>query len=184
MDIIDRCLSLEPVSYLVPAVAVLRFIWLSVQQAQASKQQLQTLAQIIAQLLWTLNQEYSAGRLREDQTSTPLDDLHRSVSSIVPFRPSSIPLFYRLLENASAFVEKAASSAFLKLLFTKDQRISRIDGYYNRIGDLFDSFQVGCDVLDAASFIDAAGGNRYQEWWTSVSGRRGIMKHERWISRR
>ena len=86
MDIIDRCLSLEPVSYLVPAVAVLRFIWLSVQQAQANKQQLQTLAQMIAQLLWTLNGEYSAGRLREGQTLTPLADLRRSVSSMMLFR--------------------------------------------------------------------------------------------------
>ena len=183
MDIINRCLSLAPVLHLVPAFAVLRFIWLSVQQAQAGKQQLQTLAQTIAQLLWTLNQEYSAGRLREGQTSTPLDDLHRFVSFMVPFRSSSIPLFYRLLENISAFIEKAASSTFLRLLFTKDRRISRIEGYYNRVGGLIDLFQVGCDVFETASFIDAAGGNRYQEWWTSVSGRRGMMKHERWISR-
>ena len=74
MDIIDPCLSLEPVSYLVPAVAMLRFIWLSVQQVQASKQQLQTLAQIITQLLWTLNGEYTAGQLQEGQTSTSLTD--------------------------------------------------------------------------------------------------------------
>ena len=86
MDIIDQCLSLEPVSYLVPAFAVLRFIWLSVQQAQATEQQLQTLVQTIAQLLWTLNQEYSAGRLREGQTSTPLADLHKSVLSMMLFR--------------------------------------------------------------------------------------------------
>ena len=82
----DRCLSLEPVSYLVPAVAVLKFIGLSVQQVQASKQQLQTLTQMIAQLLWTLNGEYSAGRLREGQTLTPLADLRRSVSSMMLFR--------------------------------------------------------------------------------------------------
>ena len=184
MDIIDRCLSLAPAPHLVPAFSVLRFIWLSVQQVQASKQQLQTLAQTIAQLLWTLNGEYSAGRLREGRTSTPLVDLRRSVSSIVLFRPSSIPLFYRLLDNVSTFVEKAASSTFLKLLFTKDRRISRIEGYYNRIGDLIDSFQVGCDVFETASFINAAGGNRYQELWTSMGCRRGMMKHERWISRR
>jgi hypothetical protein len=59
--------------------------------------------------------------------------------------------------SVSSFVEKAASSAFLKLLFTKDQRISRIEGYYNRIGDLMDSFQVCCNVFETASFINAAG---------------------------
>ena len=184
MDIIDRCLSLAPVPYLVSAFAVLRFIWLSVQQAQASKQQLQTLAQIIARLLWMLNREYRAGRLREGQTSTPLADLRRSVSSMVLFRPSSIPLCYRLLDSISSFVEKAASSTFLKLLFTKDRRVSRIEGYYNRIGDLIDSFQVGCDVFETASFIDAVGGNRYQELWTSVGGRRGMTKHGQRISGR
>jgi hypothetical protein len=87
MDIVDQCLSLTPVPHLVPAFAVLRFIWSSVQQAQASQQQLQTLAQTIAQLLWTLNREYSAGRLREGQTSTPLADLRRSVSCMLLFRP-------------------------------------------------------------------------------------------------
>ena len=183
MNIIDRCFSLAPVPCLVPAFAVLRFIWLLVQQAQASKQQLQTLAQTIAQLLWTLNQEYSAGRLREGQTSTPLADLRRSVSSVVLFRPLSIPLLYRLLDNISTFVEKAASSTFLKLLFTKDRRISRIEGYHNRIEDLIDPFQVGCDVSETASFIDATGSNRYQELWTSVGGRRGMTRQERWISR-
>jgi hypothetical protein len=84
MDIIHQCLSLAPVPYLVPAFDVLRFIWTCVEQAQASKQQLHALAQTIAQLLSTLNQEYCAGRLVRARTSTPVADLDKFVMYTVP----------------------------------------------------------------------------------------------------
>ena len=61
------------------------------------------------------------------------------------------------MDNISAFFEKAVSSTFLKLLFTKDVQISWINGYYIRIGNLIDSFQVGGDVFKTASFINADG---------------------------
>jgi hypothetical protein len=76
MDIIHQCLSVVPVPYLAPAFAALRFIWSSVEQARASRQQLQALAQSIAQLLQTLHDQYRAGRLLESTTSRPLVDLH------------------------------------------------------------------------------------------------------------
>jgi hypothetical protein len=79
MDIIHQCLSLAPVPYLAPVFAVLRFIWLSVEQAQASKRQLQALAQTIAQLLWTLDKEYSAGRLVQSLMLTHITNLGRFV---------------------------------------------------------------------------------------------------------
>ena len=79
MDIIHQCLSLAPVPYLLPAFSVLRFIWSSIQQVQASKWQLEALAQSIAQLLETLNEEYRAGRLLQAKTSTPLKNLRRYV---------------------------------------------------------------------------------------------------------
>ena len=50
-------------------------------------------------------------------------------------------LSYRLLEEISTFVEKDASCVFLKLLFTKDQRIAKIDGYHTRITTLVTVFQ-------------------------------------------
>jgi hypothetical protein len=75
MDIIQQCLSLAPVPYLAPAFSVFRFICSTVEQAQASKQQLQALSQTIAQLLSTLNTEYRAGRLLQTKTSTPVADL-------------------------------------------------------------------------------------------------------------
>jgi len=85
MDIIYQCLSLAPVPYLAPAFSVLRFIYSSVEQAQASKQQLQALSQTIAQLLWTLNKEYRSERLLYAKTSTAIDDLGRFVISTVPY---------------------------------------------------------------------------------------------------
>jgi hypothetical protein len=79
MDIIHQCLSLAPVPYLSPAFSVLRFIWSSIQQVQASQRQLEVLAQSIAQLLETLNEEYRAGRLLQAKTSSPLKNLRRYV---------------------------------------------------------------------------------------------------------
>jgi Flp pilus assembly protein TadG len=68
-----------PSTLLAPVFAVLMFIWLSVEQAQASKRQLQALAQTIAQLLWTLDKEYSAGRLVQSLTLTHITNLGRFV---------------------------------------------------------------------------------------------------------
>ena len=79
MDIIHYCLSLAPLPYLAPAFSTLRFIWSSVQQAQASKCQLEALTQSIAQLLKTLDTEYRSRRLLHATTSRPLDDLCRFV---------------------------------------------------------------------------------------------------------
>ena len=84
MDIVQQCLSLNPVPYLAPAFAAFKVIWPSVQQAQASKQQLDVLAQSIAQLLITLNGEYRAGRLVPAKTSAAFDDLCRFVKSATP----------------------------------------------------------------------------------------------------
>src|SRR5882762_8792548 len=75
MDIIYQCLSVVPVPYLAPAFAAFRFIWSSVEQAQASKQQLKALTQSVAQLLQTLHDQYRTGRLLETKTSKPLADL-------------------------------------------------------------------------------------------------------------
>jgi hypothetical protein len=142
MGIIEQCLSLVPVPYLSPAFRLLHIIWLSVQQAQASKRQLETLAQSIAQILDTLNEQYHTGRLLQVKTSTSLSKLHECVKFTLP----QILLTYqgashRLLGEISASIKKDASCMFLKLLFTKDQRIARIEGYHRRIATLVTSFQ-------------------------------------------
>ena len=84
MDIVQQCLSLNPVPYLAPAFAAFKVIWPSVQQAQASKQQLDVLALSIAQLLIALNDEYRTGRLVPAKTSAAFDDLCRFVKSATP----------------------------------------------------------------------------------------------------
>jgi Trp operon repressor len=47
----------------------------------------------------------------------------------------------RLLDEISAFVQQEASRAFLKLLFTKDERIARIEEYHQRISTTVTTFQ-------------------------------------------
>jgi hypothetical protein len=144
MDIIHQCLSLAPVPYLAPAFSLLRIIWSSVEQAQASKRQLEALAQSIAQLLQTLDGQYRAWQPLQVQTSEPLADLCGFVIFTLPCQDlgTERSLFYRLLEEISTFIEKEASCVFLKLLFTKDQRIAKIDEYHRRIATSVTSFQV------------------------------------------
>ena len=57
----------------------------------------------------------------------------------------------RLLEEISTFVRKEASRGFLNLLFTKDQRIARVERYYRRIGVSIESFQVSRHSFDTIS---------------------------------
>jgi len=83
MDVIHVCLNLAPVPYLGPAFSTFKFIWSQIAQVQASNQQLEVLAQSLAQLLKTLNAEYRAGRLLKARTSTPLADLRRCVKSMM-----------------------------------------------------------------------------------------------------
>ena len=150
MDLIGHCLSLAPVPYLGAAFEVLRFIWISIEQAQASKGQLKALAQTIAQLLYTLDKEYREGRLQEGETATPLGNLGMYVIFTVPHAPASYHCpSYRLLEEIAAFVQKESSRGFLKLLFTKDERIARIEGYHRRIGTAVTSFHASLNIFSS-----------------------------------
>jgi hypothetical protein len=75
MDIVQQCLALAPVPYLSTAFSILRFIWSSVQQAQASKEQLRVLATCIAQLLRALDTQYRTNKIVPSTTATALNDL-------------------------------------------------------------------------------------------------------------
>jgi hypothetical protein len=48
---------------------------------------------------------------------------------------------HRLLDDIAVFVQKEASCGFLKLLYTKDQRIAQIEEYHRCIGTSVTSFQ-------------------------------------------
>lgn len=80
MDLIGQVLSLAPVPYLATAWAALQLIVGTIEQVQASREQLRTLAYSIAQLLKTLNGEYVSGNLEEDKTMAALGSLHRWVA--------------------------------------------------------------------------------------------------------
>jgi hypothetical protein len=58
------------------------------------------------------------------------------------------------LNEISIFIHKAASYGFLKLLFTKEQRITLIEGYYRHMGISVQSFQVGKGMLQTKPLID------------------------------
>lgn len=75
MDFIHHCTALVPVPYLNLAFSIFRSIWASIQAVKESTEQLRILTSCIAQLLKTLNEEYSAGRLVKDETSEALADL-------------------------------------------------------------------------------------------------------------
>jgi len=75
MDIVNLCLAIVPLPYLSRAFTRFRFIWTSVQQAQASQEQLKTLAYALAQLLRALDMQYREGKLLQNKTSEALNDL-------------------------------------------------------------------------------------------------------------
>jgi hypothetical protein len=83
-DNVQKCLYLTPVPHLKPAFTSFSLIWSLIQQAKASKEQLETFAQSIAELLYTLDNEYRTKRLLIEQMSEkPLADLCRFVGCTV-----------------------------------------------------------------------------------------------------
>jgi mevalonate kinase len=128
MDIISNRSNLVSVPALSTAFSVLRFIMSTVQQIQASRQQLMALVTSTAQLMETLNVDYVSGRLSPDTSAEALDNLKK------------------LLNQVSDFVQQQAEFSFLKSMYTKNGRISQIDVYHRQIGNLVTSFQAGCIV--------------------------------------
>lgn len=47
-----------------------------------------------------------------------------------------------LLDEIRAYIEKEAKTPYLKLLFTKSNRIDRINGYQGKIASAITAFQV------------------------------------------
>jgi hypothetical protein len=154
MDFVRQVLSTSPIPYLAPAFSTLRFISSSIDQVQASKSQLETLAQSIAQLLQTLDEEYRTRGPLQVRTSVALSDLSRLVGFAMHVRLMYIVPLCRLLDEISVFVQKEVSSSFLKLLFNKNRRISRIDSYYAHIGTVMESFQASHNIIDICSLIN------------------------------
>jgi hypothetical protein len=79
MDVVESCLALVPVPYISNAFAIFRIIWVSVQQAKTSNEQLRALSYTVAQLLRALDTEYRDQKLTKARTSAQLDELDRLV---------------------------------------------------------------------------------------------------------
>jgi hypothetical protein len=75
LDVIHDCISLVPVPYLATAFSLFKFIWTSVEGAQASKEQLRVLSSCIAQLLVVANKQCSGDQLCEANMVEALDNL-------------------------------------------------------------------------------------------------------------
>jgi hypothetical protein len=76
-SVLDVLLGITPVPGLSAAFNILKLIVSAVQQASKSKQRLAVLAQSVAQLLQTLNAEFSTSGLVQFAFRKPLRDLHR-----------------------------------------------------------------------------------------------------------
>ena len=77
------------------------------------------------------------------KTTMPLVNLIRYIES-TPCHSTNVHYCssHRLLDKILTFIQKEGVYRFLKLLFTKDQRITQIEGYHHLIRTLVTSFQV------------------------------------------
>jgi hypothetical protein len=78
--VLDVILGITPVPGLYAAFNILKLIVYAVEQASKSKQRLAILAQCAAQLLKTINVEFSASRLVHSACREPLNDLQRCMA--------------------------------------------------------------------------------------------------------
>ncbi|KAJ7283143.1 hypothetical protein C8J57DRAFT_728497 [Mycena rebaudengoi] len=122
--ILDMILGIAPVPGLSLAFNTLKLIVSAVEQASTCKQRLAVLTQSVAQLLQTLNEEFTASRLVQSACSKPLNDLHS------------------LLIDIEAFVCKEKARPFFKALLTQEERLDRIDGFHRRIDAVVAAFQI------------------------------------------
>jgi hypothetical protein len=77
-------------------------------------------------------------------------------------------------------VQKEGSRSFLKVLFTKDQRISRIEEYHRRISTAVTSFQASRSLTALSAAM--TGTNRYLGYLTFMLGMRRMTTQERLIN--
>jgi hypothetical protein len=59
----------------------------------------------------------------------------------------------------------------MKLLFTKDKGIARIESYYRRIDIAIESFQASCFSFESTILIDMDKNNRSPHYSISMYGR-------------
>ncbi|KAJ7714809.1 kinase-like domain-containing protein [Mycena metata] len=134
-SVVDMILKIgNPVPGLSVAFTLFMFIVSTVNEAQASKTQLEALAASIGQLLATLNAEFRAAKLNPKSSAHSLGELKS------------------LLEDIHRFVEKEQGRGFINSLLNQDSRMATIDGFYRRIAITVNAFQISA-VLNVQSMI-------------------------------
>lgn len=82
-DIISVCLSLAPVPGLHFAFTTLRWVITTTNQVQDSKEQIRNLTESLAQLMFTVNEQYKKGKLLETDTRRALEGLEGYVTATI-----------------------------------------------------------------------------------------------------
>ena len=76
MDFVSKVSAITPVPILSVAWTAFSLIWDAIYNTKTSKQQLRTLAESIAHLLYIVNGEYAVGSLKEADTFELLGQLN------------------------------------------------------------------------------------------------------------
>ncbi|KAJ7081005.1 kinase-like domain-containing protein [Mycena epipterygia] len=134
MDAALGMAGVTPVPGLSSAFKLFNFIVCGVPEVHASRKQIKVLASTIGKLLETLNAEFAAGRLIEDNCAQPLEELKS------------------LLEDIHQFTDRESKKTFFKALLQKDGRITNIGDFYPRIGMIVNEFQI-TSLLNVQSML-------------------------------
>ncbi|KAF8177514.1 kinase-like domain-containing protein [Mycena galopus ATCC 62051] len=141
MDFVEIVASLTPVPYLSTAFTLLGYLYDSIEQAQSCKKQLGVLSQVVAGLLKALNERFLTGKPTDSEAGTLLVDLER------------------LLEDINRFVTKILGQHFIKTVINRQDTITKIDGFYQRIKGLVQAFEISSAL-------------RVQDWQTGQDAAR------------
>ncbi|KAJ7697210.1 kinase-like domain-containing protein [Mycena rosella] len=134
MDAALGLAGVVPVPGLDSVFRLFSFIVVGVPEVQASRKQIKALASTTGRLLATLNAEFLAKRLIEENCRKQLEDLRS------------------LLEDIHQFTDKETRKRFFKALLQKDSRISDIENFYRRIGVIINEFQI-TSLLNVQSML-------------------------------
>jgi hypothetical protein len=143
-DVVSVCLSLAPVPGLHFAFTTLRWVIATTNQVQDSKEQIRNLTESLAQLMFTVNEQYKKGKLLETDTKRALEGLEGYVNVLLSSVVGSltVPKFYSLLNDVWKFVEAQKKNSIFAQIISSKKRLDTIDSFHRRIAMSINAFQV------------------------------------------
>ncbi|KAJ6485462.1 kinase-like domain-containing protein [Mycena vitilis] len=126
--LVELAISVIPVPGLTYAWTVFKLILDGISAVQASKDQLQVLAEAVAKLLTALNSGFERSKLIVADCGVQLRDLKK------------------LLDEICQFVTKEQGRTFLKAFLNNDNRTGSIERFYQRIAASSNAFQISCAI--------------------------------------